>query len=89
MVIKENIWITPFETERTLHIYLPDDLGEQERLPVLYMFDGHNLFFDEDATYGVSWGLKDYLDAHHSRLLVVGLECNHEGIERLKEFTPY
>lgn len=89
MIIKQPITITPYQCERMLHIYLPDDLADDERLPVLYMFDGHNLFYDEDATYGTCWGLKDYLDAHHSRLLVVGLECNHEGNERLSEFTPY
>ena len=89
MIIKEEVWITPYQLPRMLHIYLPDDLQEDEKLPVLYMFDGHNLFYDEDATYGVSWGLKDYLDKHHNRLMVVGLECNHEGNERLSEFTPY
>ena len=89
MIIKEEVWITPYELPRMLHIYLPDDLEEGERLPVLYMFDGHNLFYDEDATYGVSWGLKDYLEKHDNRLMVVGLECNHEGNERLSEFSPY
>lgn len=89
MVIKETVWIAPYECERRLHIYLPEDIKEGERFPVLYMFDGHNLFFDEEATYGKSWGLKKYLDEHHSRLIVVGLECNHVGNERLSEFTPY
>ena len=89
MVKKEEVEITPLHCRRMLHIYIPDDLKPEERLPVLYMFDGHNLFFDEDATYGKSWGMKRYLDKHHSRLLVVGLECNHEGYERLNEFSPY
>ena len=89
MIIKDNVWITPYQCDRLLHIYLPDDIQENETFPVLYMFDGHNLFFDEDATYGKCWGLKDYLDKHHSRLIVVGLECNHDGNERLSEFTPY
>ena len=26
------------------------------------MFDGQNVFFDEDATFGKSWGMADYLD---------------------------
>lgn len=89
MVIKENIWITPYQCERTLHIYIPSDRTDGERFAVLYMFDGHNLFYDEEATYGKSWGLKDYLDQHKTRLIVVGLECNHNGNERLSEFTPY
>lgn len=91
MIIKENVWITPFNLERTIHIYLPDDLKDDEKLPVMYMFDGHNLFNDEDATYGVSWGIKDYLEEHKLRVIVVGLECSHDdnGKERLREFTPF
>lgn len=88
MVTKESILIEPFGCERTLHIYIPDDLAPGERVPVLYMFDGHNLFYDSDATYGKSWGMKKYLDKHHTRLMVVGLECNHEGWSRLDEFSP-
>ncbi len=89
MIIKEKVYITPYNCERMLHIYLPDDLQENERVPVLYMFDGHNLYFDHEATYGKSWGIKEYLDQKNARLMVVGLECNHEGNERLSEFTPY
>ncbi|MDO4198245.1 MAG: alpha/beta hydrolase-fold protein [Erysipelotrichaceae bacterium] len=91
MILKEKTWITPYEQERMLHIYLPDDLKDDERLPVLYMFDGHNLFYDEDATYGQSWGLREYLEENHNRLMVVGLECSHDdaGKERLREFSPY
>ncbi len=89
MIIKEEIYIGPFEDYRTLHIYIPDDLKEGERCPVIYMFDGHNLFYDEDATYGTSWGLKDIFDAYGLHVIIVGLECNHEGNKRLEEFSPY
>ena len=62
MIIKEEIFIEPFNLSRMLHIYIPDEIKKGERFPVLYMFDGHNLFFDEDATYGKSWGIKNFLD---------------------------
>lgn len=34
------------EKKRRAYVYLPDDYDESEerRYPVLYMFDGHNLF---------------------------------------------
>lgn len=90
MVIKENVMITPWNLERTLHIYLPHDYDQSDECyPVLYMFDGHNLFYDEDATYGKSWGLKDYLDQQRKKIIVVGIECNHEGNERICEYSPY
>ena len=44
MIIKEEIFIEPFNLPRMLHIYLPDNMEEGERFPVIYMFDGHNLF---------------------------------------------
>ncbi|MDD6468190.1 MAG: alpha/beta hydrolase-fold protein [Erysipelotrichaceae bacterium] len=90
MIIKEEVTITPFDCQRMLHIYLPDDYETSEkRYPVFYMYDGHNLFSDEDATYGKSWGIKDYFDQHHLDIIVVGMECNHEGNYRLWEYSPY
>ena len=52
------------EEERNLYIYLPDsyDWDRERYYPVLYMFDGHNVFFDSDATYGKCWGMKEYMD---------------------------
>lgn len=80
------------EEERNIYVYVPDDFEEDEtlRFPVLYMFDGHNVFYDEDATYGKSWGMKGYLDATQTPLIVVGVECNHtpDGA-RLSEYSPY
>lgn len=71
-------------------MYLPSDYYDtQDRYPVVYMFDGHNLFFDSDATYGKSWGLADFLDRWDKKIIIVGLECSHHGNERLAEFFPY
>ena len=41
---------------RRVYVYLPEsyDREPERRYPVMYMFDGHNVFFDEDATYGKS-----------------------------------
>ena len=90
MIFKKEVWITPYQMKRRLHIYVPDDaMTNGQRCPVLYMYDGHNLFEDNEATYGKSWGLKDYLDRTSIPLIVVGMECNHEGNSRLVEYCPY
>ena len=49
---------------RKVYVYLPRAAEKDPfaRFPVLYMFDGNNVFFDTDATYGKSWGMGDYLD---------------------------
>ena len=80
------------EEKRRAYVYLPEAVkrDEQLRFPVLYMFDGHNVFFDEDATYGKSWGLGEYLDAHQTPLIVAAVECNHDPHNgRISEYAPY
>ncbi len=77
------------QTERLVYLYLPDDWQTaQRRYPVLYMFDGHNVFFDSHATYGKSWGMGEYLDENKKQLIIVAVECNHEGNSRLSEYSP-
>ena len=90
MVIKRDLYYWPAQEDRKLHIYLPDDYYfTDERYPVMYMFDGHNLFFDGDATYGKCWGIKDFLDHYSKKMIVVGMECSHHDNDRLNEYSPY
>lgn len=93
MVIKEEIVIEKLTgtRPRKLYICLPESYEEDEtrRYPVMYMFDGHNIFFDEDATYGKSWGMADYMEQSQKDLIIVGVECNHEGNGRLQEYSPF
>ena len=80
------------EETRRAYIYVPEESQSDPelRFPVLYMFDGHNVFFDEDATYGKSWGMLEYLEAYHVPLIVAAVECNHApNNARLSEYAPY
>ena len=79
------------DAKRRAYIYLPKAYNRQRgrRFPVLYMFDGHNVFFDSDATYGKCWGMKEYLDKTKKDLIVVAVECNHKGNGRLEEYSPF
>ncbi|MBR2578082.1 MAG: alpha/beta hydrolase, partial [Erysipelotrichaceae bacterium] len=77
--------------KRKVYVYVPD---WEDRFPVLYMFDGHNLFDDEEATYGKSWGMLKYLEENRVPLIVVGVECNHHPEKhryggRLSEYSPF
>ena len=94
MIEKWKIPVRPVtgRKPRTVYVYLPDQAQEDEdaRFPVLYMFDGHNVFFDEDATYGKSWGMGEYLDGTETPLIVVAVDCNHRPPNgRLNEYSPY
>ncbi len=76
---------------RRAYVYVPAAASyENRRFPVLYMFDGHNVFFDEDATYGKSWGMGEYLDRTGTPLIVAAVECNRApDYSRLSEYSPY
>ncbi|MCC8045739.1 MAG: alpha/beta hydrolase [Clostridiales bacterium] len=94
MVDKWNITIPELtgEEERGVYVYLPNSYEEEpeRRYGVLYMFDGHNVFFDSDATYGKCWGMKEYMDYTGTPLIIVAVECNHSPDHgRLKEYTPF
>ena len=90
MIVKRDFIYSPLGKNRPLHIYLPDDYETSGlRYGVMYFFDGHNLFFDEDATYGKCWGLKEFLDSWDKKLIIVSMECCHEGNGRLSEYLPY
>ena len=79
------------DAKRKGYIYLPDtyDTDIDKRYPVMYMFDGHNVFYDEDATYGTSWGMDTFLKDHPLDLIIIAIECNQTGNMRLSEYTPF
>ena len=90
MILKRDFSYPLKGKNRPLHIWLPDDYYEKtDFYPVMYFFDGHNLFQDCDATYGKSWGMKEFMEKWGKQMIIVGMECGHEGAERLSEYLPY
>ena len=91
MICTWDVTIPPLsgDKKRRGYIYLPDfyDADPNRRFPVLYMFDGHNVFFDGDAAYGKSWGMNRYMSWSKKPLIIVAIECNQEG-NRLSEYSP-
>ena len=92
MLIKWNVTIPKLSgsAPRKVYIWLPDDyeLQPDKHYPVLYMFDGHNIFRDEFAAFGKSWGMEDYMRCTQKDLIIVAVECNHKGNHRLMEYAP-
>lgn len=94
MVITWNVTVPELtgDAPRKAYLYLPEsyDREPDKRYPILYMFDGHNVFFDSDATYGKSWGMKEYMDYTGTQLLIAAVECNHSPDNgRLREYSPF
>ena len=77
---------------RNAYVYIPNEAKKhpERRYPVLYMFDGHNVFFDKDATYGKSWGMRAYMDRTKTPMIIAAIECNHSPQNgRLSEYSPF
>lgn len=63
MVTEFDRCFSPAGENRGIHLYLPDEYYDTlVRYPVIYMFDGHNLYFDSEATFGTHTGIG--LDHH-------------------------
>ena len=92
MVIEWDVAIPKLSGSKTrkAYIFLPEYYNEDElrRYPVLYMFDGHNIFYDAKAAFGKSWNMTSYLLWTRKPLIVVAVECNKRGNNRLKEYSP-
>ena len=80
MVIEWDVTLPALTGKRTrkAYIYLPDcyEQDDVRRYPVLYMFDGQNVFFDGNASFGKSWGMNAYMTWTRKPLIIVGVECN-------------
>ena len=76
---------------RRLRVYLPPSYAQGDaRYPVLYMFDGQNLF-DDATSYVGEWGVDEAMDAlardSGFEAIVVGID--HGGAARIHELIPY
>ena len=92
MVKKWRITIPTLSGDETrrVYLYLPESYQREpdRRYPVMYMFDGHNVFFDSDATFGKSWGMAKFMTQSKKDLIIVAVECNHQGNGRIIEYSP-
>ena len=89
----ETFTVPGFLEERRVWAYLPPGYAADpaRKYPVLYMFDGQNLF-DQATSFAGEWRVdetcEDLITAGRMRpIIVVGME--NGGRERLLEYTPW
>lgn len=90
-VIKEKRYIAALNREAVLYIALPDNYQESDQYyPVLYMHDGQNVFYEEDAFIGKTWGVQEAYqkDTKLPKMIIVALS-SASGELRLHEYGPY
>lgn len=91
-VVIEKLYIETTKDERIIRILLPDDYHEsQKTYGVIYMHDGQNLFEDETAYGGHSWGIyeaKKVLieNEGYEDMIIVGID---NSSLRLDEYSPW
>lgn len=89
-----SVHIGELGRDRMVRVYLPGDYDEKEdkRYAVLYMQDGHNLFYEETASFGEAWRIQDAVSAIEKEgrdgIIVVGVDCNLDG-GRPDEYSPW
>ena len=81
---------------RKLRIYLPPDYttNTSKNYPVLYMFDGQNLFDEKTAGFGSEWKVDETLeqfakDGVTDGVIVVGIDNEGTGKGRYEEYTNW
>ncbi|MBK9435403.1 MAG: alpha/beta hydrolase fold domain-containing protein [Micrococcales bacterium] len=72
----------------TVRIYVPADYEWSAReYPVLYMFDGHNLFDRTTSTYGKEWRVDETMQSLGRPAIVVGIDAPQNRYERYAMYT--
>ncbi len=80
---------------RAVRIYLPPGYERSDHdYPVLYMFDGQNLFDRTTTEFGMEWGIDETLEAlvvggHHDGVVVVGVDSPSGAGARYAEYTAW
>jgi len=80
--------IPQLKSRKKIYICLPDK--KPDLCPVLFMHDGHNLFFPEDSFSGKTWRVRETLDEIRERtgrtLAIVGISADEN---RFDEYSPW
>ena len=76
--------------ERRVRVFVPRPLRLGVRLPVLYMFDGQNVF-DDGPSFSGGWHLHQTAQglAEHGHTMPVIVGIDHGGVQRINELSPF
>ena len=82
--------IPHIDAHRTVRIYVPKDYAQGRWHPVLYMFDGQNVF-DDGPSFAGGWHLHQTIERIARKKsptpIIVGID--HGGAKRIDELSPF
>lgn len=89
-MIKEELFelSLPYYTgrNRKIRVYVPEH-EEAERLPVIYMTDGQNLFEDNNPGQFGCWYTREAI-MEVGKAIIVGIHNDEDPVQRTNELTP-
>ena len=75
---------------REVEIFIVSNCDEKEKVPLIIMHDGQNLFEDETAAFGRSWRLLDQVfNEDFPKCRIVGISNSQIENGRLDEYSPW
>ncbi len=92
-----NVHFTPTSIEipylkkrRTVRVYFPPNYSTQQAFPVIYMFDGQNIF-DASTSFAGEWRVDEILDSlyYHRGFSCIVVAIYHAESDRITEYTPW
>jgi len=90
-IVDTSFFMPQLNRTRRIWVYLPKSYNQLKgkTYPVLYMYDGQNLFNEQTAPFG-EWGVDECLDTLQQQLgkecIVIGID---NGEKRTTEYNPY
>lgn len=81
----------PFQNEaRRVRVLLPSSYKNTEaRYPVVYMHDGQNAFFEDEAFNGQSWGVIETTKFHQQLPDMIFVAIDNGGLNRANEYSAW
>ncbi|HOP05601.1 MAG TPA: alpha/beta hydrolase-fold protein [Tenuifilaceae bacterium] len=85
-----SIEIPQLKRRRTVRVYFPPNYSSSQGFPVIYMFDGQNLF-DNSTAFSGEWKVDETLDSlyRNRAFSCIVVAIYHGDAERLNELTPW
>lgn len=79
------------QCERRVRVLLPKNYAEntEKRYPVLYMYDGQNVFHSRESYSGHSWKVIPHLKRNPKIPDLIIVAVDNDGEQRLNEYTPW
>ncbi|MGV3293992.1 alpha/beta hydrolase [Streptococcus pluranimalium] len=90
-MVEHHLHVPYYDEERRIRVLLPKDYHKEDwaSYPVLYMYDGQNVFYSKESFSGYSWKVIPTIKYHKElpKMIIVGID--NAGDNRLNEYAPW